>query len=80
VKVVQPAAREVMEWDEFTARLDAVDSVEVRPRVSGYLQSIHFQDGAIVKKGDLLFQIDPTTYIAQVPVKAKPATEAEPAV
>jgi len=64
VKVVQPVAREIIEWDEYTARLDAVDSVEVRPRVSGYLQSIHFQDGAIVKKGDLLFLIDPRPYEA----------------
>src|SRR2546428_12446622 len=64
VKVVQPVAREITEWDEFTARLDAVDSVEVRPRVSGYLQSIHFQDGGIVHKGDLLFLIDPRPYEA----------------
>jgi RND family efflux transporter MFP subunit len=64
VKVVQPVAREITEWDEYTARLDAVDSIEVRPRVSGYLQSIHFQDGAIVKKGDLLFLIDPRPYEA----------------
>jgi RND family efflux transporter MFP subunit len=64
VKVVQPVAREITEWDEFTARLDAVESVEVRPRVSGYLQSIHFQDGAIVQKGDLLFLIDPRPYEA----------------
>src|SRR5437879_10565407 len=63
-KVGQPVAREITEWDEFTARLDAVDSVEVRPRVSGYLQSIHFQDGAIVRKGDLLFLIDPRPYEA----------------
>src|SRR3989441_12681918 len=64
VTVVQPVSREVTEWDEYTARLDAVDSVEVRPRVSGYLQSIHFQDGAIVRKGDLLFLIDPRPYEA----------------
>jgi len=64
VKVVQPVAREIVEWDEYTARLDAIDSVEVRPRVSGYLQSIHFQDGGIVKKGDLLFLIDPRPYEA----------------
>src|SRR6058998_2408897 len=64
VKVVQPVAREITEWDEYTARLDAIDSVEVRPRVSGYLQSIHFQDGAIVHKGDLLFLIDPRPYEA----------------
>src|SRR5881409_1551773 len=66
VKVVQPVAREITEWDEFTARLDAVDSVEVRPRVSGYLESIHFTDGALVKKGDLLFSIDPRPYEAAV--------------
>jgi len=64
VTVVQPVAREITEWDEYTARLDAVDSVEVRPRVSGYLQSIHFLDGVIVKKGDLLFLIDPRPYEA----------------
>ncbi|HLY37787.1 MAG TPA: efflux RND transporter periplasmic adaptor subunit [Candidatus Binatia bacterium] len=64
VKVVHPVARDVTEWDEYTARLDAVDSVEVRPRVSGYLQSVHFQDGALVHKGDLLFQIDPRPYEA----------------
>src|SRR5438093_2902803 len=64
VKVVQAVAREITEWDEYTARLDAIDSVEVRPRVSRYLQSIHFQDGAIVHKGDLLFLIDPRPYEA----------------
>src|SRR5690349_13969901 len=64
VKVVHPLARNVTEWDEYTARLDAVDSVEVRPRVSGYLQSVHFQDGALVHKGDLLFLIDPRPYEA----------------
>jgi len=64
VKVTQPVVRDTMEWDEFTARLDAVDSVEVRPRVGGYLQSINFQDGALVKKGDLLFSIDHRPYAA----------------
>src|SRR5436309_10573018 len=64
VKVVQAVAREITEWDEYTARLDAIDSVEVRPRVGGYLQSVHFQDGALVKKGDLLFLIDPRPYEA----------------
>ena len=41
------------EWDEFTGRLDAVESVEIRPRVSGYITEIHFQAGAIIKKDDL---------------------------
>jgi membrane fusion protein, multidrug efflux system len=64
VKVVQPLAREITEWDEFTARLEAIDSVEVRPRVGGYLESIHFQDGALVKKGAPLFSIDDRPYAA----------------
>ena len=64
VKIVQPLAREIVEWDEYTARLDAVDSVEIRPRVGGYLKAIHFQDGALVKKGDLLFSIDDRPYTA----------------
>jgi RND family efflux transporter MFP subunit len=64
VKVVQPLAREITEWDEFTARLEATDSVEVRPRVGGYLESIHFQDGALVRKGDPLFSIDHRPYAA----------------
>jgi RND family efflux transporter MFP subunit len=64
VTVVQPVAREITEWDEYTARLDAIDSVEVRPRVSGYLQSVHFVDGAMVTEGQPLFTIDPRPYVA----------------
>jgi RND family efflux transporter MFP subunit len=64
VDVLQPVAREVLDWDEYTARLEAVESVEIRPRVSGYLQSIKFEDGAMVTKGDLLFVIDPRPYEA----------------
>lgn len=62
VTVSQPVARNVVEWDEYTGRLEAVESVEVRARVSGYLQSVHFTDGAIVQKGALLFVIDPRPY------------------
>jgi len=51
---------------EFTGRLEAVNAVEVRPRVSGYLQSVHFKEGAIVRQGDLLFQIDPRPFQAEV--------------
>ncbi|HVM96638.1 MAG TPA: efflux RND transporter periplasmic adaptor subunit [Candidatus Acidoferrales bacterium] len=64
VDVAQPVARDVIDFDEYTARLDAVESVEVRPRVSGYLQSISFRDGAVVNKGDLLFTIDQRPYVA----------------
>ena len=66
VTVSQPVVREVVEWDDFTGRLEAVESVEVRARVSGYLQSLHFTDGAIVKKGALLFVIDPRPYQAEL--------------
>ena len=51
VTVARPVEREVVEWDEYTARLEAVDSVEVRARVSGYLESVHFADGAMVQEG-----------------------------
>jgi RND family efflux transporter MFP subunit len=66
VTVSQPATREVVEWDEYTGRLEAVESVEVRARVSGYLQSVHFTDGAMVKTGQLLFVIDPRPYQAEL--------------
>jgi RND family efflux transporter MFP subunit len=74
VTVSQPVAREVVEWDEYTGRLEAVQSVEVRARVSGYLQSVNFTDGAIVKKGALLFVIDPRPYQAELN-RAKAALE-----
>jgi RND family efflux transporter MFP subunit len=66
VTVSQPVAHEVVEWDEYTGRLEAVESVDVRARVSGYLQSVHFTDGALVKKGALLFVIDPRPYQAEL--------------
>ena len=56
----------VNEWDEFTGRMEAVESVEIRPRVSGYLTEIHFKAGALVKKGDPLFVIDPRPYQADL--------------
>src|SRR6266403_948256 len=58
VNVVTVIEKEVNEWDEFTGRLDPVESVEIRPRVSGYITEIHFEAGAIVKKGDLLYVIE----------------------
>ncbi len=64
VNIVSAIEREVNEWDEFTGRLEAVESVEIRPRVSGYITEIHFQAGAIIKKGDLLYGIDPRPYQA----------------
>ncbi|MGE0118715.1 MAG: efflux RND transporter periplasmic adaptor subunit [Dongiaceae bacterium] len=62
VTVAAPLYQEIVEWDEFTGQFAAVEYVELRARVSGYLQSIHFEDGQIVNKGDLLFVIDPRPY------------------
>jgi RND family efflux transporter MFP subunit len=65
VSVVQPIAREVVEWDEYIGRLESPESVEVRARVSGYLDKVHFKEGKEIKKGDLLFTIDPRPYQAE---------------
>lgn len=62
VTVANPISREVTEWDEFSGQFAAMEYVEVRARVSGHLQSIHFQDGQMVKKGDLLFVVDPRPF------------------
>jgi multidrug efflux system membrane fusion protein len=66
VTVSEVLIREVYEWDEFTGRLEAAETVEVRPRVSGYIESVHFVEGARIAKGDLLFRIDPRPFRAEV--------------
>lgn len=66
VNVITAVEKEVTEWDEFTGRIEAVESVEIRPRVSGYITEIHFKAGAVVQKGDLLFVIDPRPYQADL--------------
>lgn len=62
VVVANPLAKRIVQWDEYTGRFEAFQRVEVRPRVSGYIAQIHFQDGAMVHKGDKLFTIDPRPY------------------
>jgi len=62
VTVAKPLVKQITEWDEFTGQFAAVDEVEIRARVSGYLESIHFTDGQLVKQGDLLFVIDPRPF------------------
>ncbi len=62
VTVSTPLQRQVTDWNELTGQFSAVNSVEIRARVSGYLTEIHFTDGQIVHKGDLLFVIDPRPY------------------
>jgi multidrug efflux system membrane fusion protein len=66
ITVAEVVSRDVTEWDEFTGRLEAVESVSVRPRVSGYISAIRFDEGAMVQKGDLLFEIDPRPFQAEV--------------
>lgn len=66
VNVALPIEREVQGFDDFTGRVAAVESVEVRSRVAGYIQSIGFKDGEEVKKGQLLIQIDPKPFVAEL--------------
>src|SRR5262245_43039609 len=65
VSIAEVIEREIAEWDEFTGRLEAVETVEVRPRVDGQIERVAFRHGAEVKKGDLLFVIDARTYKAE---------------
>jgi RND family efflux transporter MFP subunit len=62
VTVAKPVVKDIIERDDFIGRFEAVDQVEIRARVSGYLDKVHFQDGTLVKVGDLLFTIDPRPY------------------
>jgi multidrug efflux system membrane fusion protein len=64
VSVAKVLERRVKDWDEFTGRLQAVETVEMRPRVSGYIDRVAFTEGGQVKSGDLLFVIDPRPYQA----------------
>lgn len=57
--------KDVTEWSEFSGRIEAMDTVDVKPKVSGTIEKVHFQDGAMVKKGDVLFTIDPRPYKAE---------------
>jgi len=59
VTVAPVEQRDIVEWSEFTGHTEPVDSVEIRPRVSGYIQQVCFQSGQLVKKGDVLFVVDP---------------------
>ncbi|MFT7372104.1 MAG: multidrug efflux system membrane fusion protein [Oleiphilaceae bacterium] len=66
VSVAQVIEKEISEWDEFTGRLEAVKNVELRPRVSGYIESVEFTEGALVEKGQLLFKIDAQPFRSEV--------------
>jgi RND family efflux transporter MFP subunit len=76
VTVSYPVEREVTDYADFTARIAAVDCVEVRAHVWGYLQKVNFKEGALVKKGDVLFELDPRPYQAMLnQAKAKVAQD-----
>lgn len=66
VSVAQVVNERITEWDEFTGRLQAPQTVTLVPRVSGYIEQIHFTEGALVNKGELLVQIDPQPFAAEV--------------
>ncbi|MBD9356493.1 efflux RND transporter periplasmic adaptor subunit [Methylomonas albis] len=66
VKIAQALSQETTEWDEYTGRVEAVNAVDIRARVGGYLDKVNFTAGEKVKKGDLLFQIDPKPLKAQL--------------
>lgn len=64
VSVAKVEVRNVAQWDETTGRIEAIEAVEIRPRVSGFIESVRYKEGAEVKKGDVLFIIDPRPYRA----------------
>lgn len=66
VSVAAVVQKQVSDWDEYSGRIEAVDSIELRPRVAGYLAGVHFNEGGAVAKGDLLFTIDDREYRATV--------------
>lgn len=66
VSVATVVQREVTTWDEFSGRLEAVERVDIRSRVAGTVQTVHFREGALVNRGDLLLTIDPAPYAADV--------------
>ncbi|MBB5392705.1 MULTISPECIES: efflux RND transporter periplasmic adaptor subunit [unclassified Herbaspirillum] len=66
VDVAEVVSKQIIDWQAYSGRIEAVDRVEVRPLVGGTLTQVHFKDGALVKKGDVLFTIDPRPYAAEV--------------
>lgn len=77
VGVATPLERTVTEWDGYTGRLSAVETVQVRPRVSGYVEEVHFREGSLVRQGDLLFTLDPRSFRATVAERRAAVRQAE---
>ena len=76
VSVATVVQKQVNDWDEYVGRIEAVESVELRPRVAGYLAGVHFKEGSTVNKGDLLFTIDDREYKAAVAAARADVTRA----
>ncbi|MGE8617423.1 MAG: efflux RND transporter periplasmic adaptor subunit, partial [Achromobacter spanius] len=76
VEVAEVINKTIVDWQRYSGRLEAIDRVDIRPLVSGTLTKVHFQDGSIVKKGDVLFTIDPRPYKAEVDRAAAALTAA----
>lgn len=66
VVYTKPVVRDIVLWDDYTAKIEAIASVNIRAQVGGYLKSINFKEGENVEKGDLLFVIDPRPYEAEL--------------
>jgi multidrug efflux system membrane fusion protein len=66
VSVAAVLEKSVVEWDDFSGRVEAIERVEIRPRVAGTIDAVHFKEGQLVKKGDALFTIDPRPYQAEL--------------
>jgi RND family efflux transporter MFP subunit len=79
VSVATPLVQSIVDWDDYAGHFEAVDTVSVRPRVSGYLQSVRFRDGDFVHKGELLFMIDPRPYQAAADLAEAQAKRAQTA-
>jgi RND family efflux transporter MFP subunit len=77
VVVSQPVTREVTDYEDFPGRVEAMNAVDVRARVTGYLQNMHFKEGTEVKKGDLLFEIDPRPYQTELARSEGNVTQSE---
>src|SRR5882724_6728374 len=77
VTVSRPLEREVIEWDEYTGRIEPVESVDLRARVSGLIESVPFKEGSNVRKGDLLFVIDERPFKAELESKTADVAKAQ---
>lgn len=77
VTVASVESRELIEWNEFIGRAEAMEMVDVRPRVSGHIQEVRFQSGQLVKKGDVLFVIDPRWHQAQFDLREAECQQAQ---